>query len=106
MPLLDSGWVSLSPACIVGPRKGLPIPPGPSGHWLFGIPLSLGKYVPSYMHSTSTQTPGPVISLSQGQRPSVIIGRYQAAMGVMEKQGASFADKPSLIAAGRPSPEI
>ena len=64
MPLLDSGWVSLSLACnaaillggwmraqrIVGPRKGLPIPPGPSGHWLFGTPFpSLGEYVPLYM---------------------------------------------------------
>ena len=53
MPLFHSDWVFLSLACIVaslfscwayvqcivGPRNGLPIPPGPSGHWLFGTPF-------------------------------------------------------------------
>ena len=29
----------------------------------------------------------------------MVIGRYQAAMEIMEKEGASLADRPRLIAA-------
>lgn len=30
----------------------------------------------------------------------MIIGRHQAAMEIMEKEGASLADRPPMIAAG------
>lgn len=47
-----------------------------------------------------TEQYGPVFSLRQGTRVFVIIGRYRAAMDIMEKQGASVADRPRSIAAG------
>lgn len=47
-----------------------------------------------------TKEYGPVFSLRQGTRVFIIIGRYQAAMDIMEKQGASLADRPRSIAVG------
>lgn len=46
-----------------------------------------------------TKEYGPVFSLRHGPRYFVVIGRYQAAMDIMEKEGASIADRPRLIAA-------
>jgi hypothetical protein len=46
-----------------------------------------------------TKEYGPVFSIRQGPRLFVVIGRYQAAMEIMEKEGASLADRPRLIAA-------
>lgn len=47
-----------------------------------------------------TEEYGPVFSLRQGTRIFIIIGRHRAAMEIMEKQGASLADRPRSIAAG------
>ncbi|KAG1895682.1 cytochrome P450 [Suillus fuscotomentosus] len=46
-----------------------------------------------------TEQYGPVFSLKQGHRISVIIGRHQAAVDIMEKEGANLADCPRSIAA-------
>ncbi|KAH0838698.1 cytochrome P450 [Lanmaoa asiatica] len=111
MPLLDSGWVLLSLACvatillsgwvyvqrIIRPRNGLPIPPGPSGHWLLGTPFPKSRA--PFELAELTKEYGPVFSFRQGPRLFVVIGRYQAAMEIMEKEGASIADRPTLIAA-------
>ncbi|KAG1849239.1 cytochrome P450 [Suillus subluteus] len=45
-----------------------------------------------------TEQYGPVFSLKQGHKIFVIIGRHQAAVDIMEKQGASVADRPRSIA--------
>ncbi|KAJ8593053.1 hypothetical protein M405DRAFT_700529, partial [Rhizopogon salebrosus TDB-379] len=47
-----------------------------------------------------TEEYGPVFSLRQGPRVFIIIGRHQAAVDIMEKEGASLIDRPSSIAAG------
>ncbi|KAG1801962.1 cytochrome P450, partial [Suillus variegatus] len=46
-----------------------------------------------------TEQYGPVFSLKQGHRISVITGRHQAAVDIMEKEGANLADRPRSIAA-------
>lgn len=46
-----------------------------------------------------TEEYGPIFSLRQGTQIFIIIGRYRAAMELMEKQGASLADRPRSIAA-------
>jgi len=46
-----------------------------------------------------TEEYGPVFTLRQGTRIFIIIGRHRAAMELMEKQGASLADRPRSIAA-------
>ncbi|KAG1908889.1 cytochrome P450 [Suillus fuscotomentosus] len=46
-----------------------------------------------------TEQYGPVFSLKQGHMIFVIIGRHQAAVDIMEKEGANVADRPRSIAA-------
>ncbi|OJA15984.1 hypothetical protein AZE42_10719 [Rhizopogon vesiculosus] len=41
---------------------------------------------------------GPVISLNKGKDVLVIVERYQEAIDIMEKQGASLADRPRSVA--------
>jgi cytochrome P450 len=41
---------------------------------------------------------GPVVTIRSGLQTIVIIGRHQAAVDIMEKQGRSLADRPYLTA--------
>ena len=47
-----------------------------------------------------TKQYGPVFTLRQGFQTIVVIGRMQAAMDIMEKEGAALADRPRNISAG------
>ncbi|KAJ7151109.1 cytochrome P450 [Mycena filopes] len=76
----------------------LPLPPGPPGHWLFGT--AIPKAHPHRKFEEWTKEYGPVISFRRGRELIVVIGRYDAAVEIMEKEGASVADRPSSIAAG------
>ncbi|KAF8446404.1 cytochrome P450 [Boletus edulis BED1] len=111
MPPLDSHRVTLSLVCIavvllghwvyvqcVAARKGLPIPPGPSGRWFLGTPFPKSRA--AFKFAELTKKYGPVFSLRHGPTLFVIIGGHQAAMEIMEKEGASLADRPRSIAAG------
>ncbi|KAG2131611.1 cytochrome P450 [Suillus bovinus] len=76
--------------------RQLPLPPGPPRRWLLGntmpksyAPLQFARWTEQY---------GPVFSLKQGHRIFVIIGRHQAAVDLMEKEGAHIADRPHSIA--------
>ncbi|PPQ96503.1 hypothetical protein CVT26_010438 [Gymnopilus dilepis] len=76
----------------------LPLPPGPPGNLIFGnsIPNAF-----AYRHFEKwTQEYGPVFSLRQGLTITVIIGRVQAAIDILEKEGAATADRPRVISAG------
>ncbi len=42
---------------------------------------------------------GPVFTLRSGSKVAVIIGRRQAAVDIMEKEGAALVDRPSWTAA-------
>ncbi|KAG1724531.1 cytochrome P450 [Suillus lakei] len=75
----------------------LPLPPGPPGRWLLGNTMPK-SYVP-FQFARWTEQYGPVFSLKQGPQIFVIIGRHQAAVDIMEKEGASLADRPRSIAA-------
>ncbi|KAG1895267.1 cytochrome P450 [Suillus fuscotomentosus] len=75
--------------------RRLPLSPGPPGRWLLGnampksyVPFQFVKWIEQY---------GPVFSLKQGHRIFVVIGRHQAAVDIMEKQGANVADHPHSI---------
>ncbi|KAF7350486.1 Cytochrome P450 [Mycena venus] len=90
------------------------LPPGPPGHWIVGTVIP--KQHPHREFEKWVQLYGPVISFRQGRELIVIIGRYdvrhpalhqihtiifpEAAVEIMEKEGASVADRPSSIAAG------
>ncbi|KAG1879600.1 cytochrome P450 [Suillus tomentosus] len=78
--------------------NGLHLPPSPStwrlrGHFLPHRKsfLTIAGWVDEH---------GPLITLRSGLRKFVVIGRYKAAMDIMENQGAALADRPRMIAAG------
>ncbi|KAG1894747.1 cytochrome P450 [Suillus fuscotomentosus] len=75
--------------------RRLPLPPGPPGRWLLGNTMPK-SYVP-FQFARWTEQYGPVFSLKQGRRIFVIIGRHQAAVDIMEKEGANLADRPRSI---------
>ncbi|KAJ7627632.1 cytochrome P450 [Mycena polygramma] len=74
------------------------LPPGPPGRWFLGTTVpkehahrKFEEWIKEY---------GPVISFRRGRELIVVIGRYDAAVEIMEKEGASVADRPPSIAAG------
>ncbi|KAG1792202.1 cytochrome P450 [Suillus plorans] len=76
----------------------LPLPPSPPtwrlrGHFLPPREpfLAVAQWIDEY---------GPLITIRSGMQNMVIIGRYKAAMDIMEKQGRTLADRPRLVAAG------
>ncbi|KAL4071072.1 cytochrome P450 [Scleroderma yunnanense] len=79
-------------------RGTLPLPPGPRGNGVFMSPNS--KIRPTFRFAKLTEIYGPVFSLRQGSRLLVVIGRYNAAMEIMEKEGASLADRLRSVAGG------
>ncbi|KAG1794705.1 cytochrome P450 [Suillus variegatus] len=76
--------------------RRLPLPPGPPGRWLLGNTMPK-SYAP-FQFARWTEQYGPVFSLKQGHRIFVVIGRHQAAVDIMEKEGANVADRPRSIA--------
>ncbi|KAG1807981.1 cytochrome P450 [Suillus subaureus] len=76
--------------------RRLSLPPGPPGRWLLGNTMPK-SYAP-FQFARWTEQYGPVFSLKQGHRIFVIIGRHQAAVDIMEKEGANLADRPRSIA--------
>ncbi|KAG1899818.1 cytochrome P450 [Suillus fuscotomentosus] len=76
----------------------LPLPPSPptwrlQGHFLPPREpfLAVARWIDEY---------GPLITIRSGMQNVVIIGRYKAAVDIMEKQGRTLADRPRLVAAG------
>ncbi|KAG1807412.1 cytochrome P450 [Suillus variegatus] len=76
--------------------RQLPLPPGPPGRWLLGN--AMPKSSVPFQFARWTEQYGPVFSLKQGHRIFVVIGRHQAAVDIMEKEGANLADRPRSIA--------
>ncbi|KAG1728988.1 cytochrome P450 [Suillus paluster] len=79
-------------------KSRLPLPPSPPTWRLLGhvLPprnsfLTIAGWINEY---------GPLITVRSGFEKIVIIGRYKAAMDIMESQGGTLADRPRKIAAG------
>ncbi|KAG0695260.1 cytochrome P450 [Suillus ampliporus] len=79
-------------------ESGLPLPPSPPTWRLRGhlLPprnsfLTIGEWIDEY---------GPLITIRSGLENIVMIGRYKAAVDIMEGQGKSTADRPRMVAAG------
>ncbi|OAX32607.1 cytochrome P450 [Rhizopogon vinicolor AM-OR11-026] len=77
---------------------GFPLPPSPPTWRLRGhlLPprdsfLTIGGWIDEY---------GPLITIRSGTQKIVIIGRYKAAVDIMEKQSVTVADRPRMVAAG------
>ncbi|KAF7969821.1 hypothetical protein HWV62_25950 [Athelia sp. TMB] len=79
-------------------RESKYLPPGPPVHFLTGTP-NPGAYA-HLKWAEWTDTYGPVVSVRKGRQVTIIIGRLKEAVEIMEKEGASLADRPHNIAAG------
>ncbi|KAG2346919.1 cytochrome P450 [Suillus weaverae] len=82
------------------PKSGsaLPLPPSPPTWRLQGhvLPhrkpfLTIAGWIDEY---------GPLITIRSTFERTVIIGRYKAAVEIMENQGKLLADRPRMVAAG------
>ncbi|KAF5344799.1 hypothetical protein D9758_014422 [Tetrapyrgos nigripes] len=85
--------------CRLGRRIGYPLPPGPDNGRLFPR-KSINLFKSWQEFEELTDTYGPVCCLRTWSGTIVVIGRLQAAMEIMESQGASLVDRPKSIAAG------
>ncbi|KAG1875750.1 cytochrome P450 [Suillus subluteus] len=79
-------------------KSGLPLPPSPPTWRLRGnvLPphkpfLTIAGWIDEY---------GPLITIRLNFERIVIIGRYKAAMEIMENQGKFVADRPRMVAGG------
>ncbi|KAE9402946.1 cytochrome P450 [Gymnopus androsaceus JB14] len=80
-----------------------PLPPGPPADSIWGNSFEAAFCYRRF--EQWTQEYGPVFSLRQGipglgGNRTIIIGRHQAAVEIMEKHGADLSDRPTSIAAG------
>lgn len=99
----------------------LNLPPGPpKDSWIFGnaIPKALCvsfislysidhadaapcRHVSAYRKFEEwTQEYGPLFSLRQGPTTIIVVGRLQATIDIMEREGAALVDRPVSISAG------
>ncbi|KAF8549251.1 cytochrome P450 [Imleria badia] len=79
-------------------NNDIPLPPGPPARWFWKSALpsvntarTLADWVTKY---------GPVVTLRQGSHVIIVIGRVDAAIEIMEKEGSAFVDRPRSVAAG------
>lgn len=75
------------------------LPPGPPPEsWIFGNKIQSAFAYRKFEEWTKTY--GPIFYLRQGLTPIFVVGRYQAALDIMEREGTALADRPRSIAAG------
>ncbi|KAG1875680.1 cytochrome P450 [Suillus subluteus] len=79
-------------------KSGLPLPPSPPTWRLRGHVLPTRK--PFLTIAGWIDEYGPLITIRLKFERIVIIGRYKAAVEIMENQGKLLADRPPMIAAG------
>ncbi|KAG7442943.1 cytochrome P450 [Guyanagaster necrorhizus] len=94
--LLVTGFTLALAAWYSNRRSKLPLPPGPPRYWLFGTEIPTGS--PWLRYEEMTQKYGPVFSLRRGLTDIIIIGRYEPALEIMEKENAILQDRPRSIA--------
>ncbi|KAG1757058.1 cytochrome P450 [Suillus lakei] len=80
------------------PKQELPLPPSPPTWRLGGHFLPL--HHPSLTIAGWIDKYGPLITIRSRTERIVIIGRYKAAVDIMENQGKLTADRPRRVAAG------
>ncbi|KAG6328286.1 hypothetical protein ID866_10803 [Astraeus odoratus] len=78
-------------------KSSAPLPPGPPARWFWQNPFPTTDIARTLTDLVAEY--GPVISLRQGSRTTIIVGRVDAASEILEKEGGSTADRPYSIAA-------
>ncbi|KAG1856694.1 cytochrome P450 [Suillus subalutaceus] len=104
MQLLLSATTCLAVLVVIFPtyrpksKSGLPLPPSPPTWRLRGHVLP--PYKPFLTVAGWIDEYGPLITIRSNFERIVIIGRYKAAVEIMENQGKFVADRPRMVAAG------
>ncbi|KAG1730697.1 cytochrome P450 [Suillus paluster] len=88
----------ISKAYLSKSQSGLPLPPTPPTWRLRGHFVPLNN--PFLTVAAWIDQHGPLITIRSGFSKTVIVGRHNAAVEIMEKQGAFTADRPRFVAAG------
>ncbi|XP_006456356.1 hypothetical protein AGABI2DRAFT_211275 [Agaricus bisporus var. bisporus H97] len=79
--------------------NNLPLPPGPPAEsWILGN--TIPKVYSYRKFEEWTKEYGPVFKLRQGFNTIFVVGRIEAAVDIMEKEGANTIDRPRSIAIG------
>ncbi|KAF9230712.1 cytochrome P450 [Melanogaster broomeanus] len=79
-------------------KNGIPLPPGPPARWFWQSAFPRSKMVHTLADWVARY--GPVISLREGSRVIIVIGRLDAATEIMEKGGGALVDRPRSVASG------
>ncbi|KAJ7159023.1 cytochrome P450 [Mycena crocata] len=74
------------------------LPPGPKGHWLLGT--TVPKENAHEKYEEWIQEFGPVFTLRQGTKITIVVGRLDAAIDILDKQSSTLNDRPVSIAMG------
>lgn len=104
LDFLSKNAVLLVLGCVAGYvivflRRTKPhLPPGPPPNSILGNTWPT-DYAYRFFEQW-TQEYGPVFSLRQGLETITVVGRYDAAVELMEREGAALADRPRSIGAG------
>ncbi|KAI1385914.1 putative cytochrome P450 [Hypoxylon trugodes] len=81
-------------------RPSLPLPPGPKPAPLIGnlhqLPKSL-QWLHLYHWSKKY---GPLMHLSMGGQPMIVLSTHQAAHDLLSKRSARYSDRPRMVMAG------
>ncbi|KAJ7149510.1 cytochrome P450 [Mycena crocata] len=86
-------------------RRDTALPPGPKGHWLLEAPIpTFQRLIAHSLHGKYEewiQEFGPVFTLRHGTKISIIVGRVDAALEILDKQSSALNDRPVSIAIGQ-----
>ncbi|ETS87853.1 hypothetical protein PFICI_01681 [Pestalotiopsis fici W106-1] len=79
-------------------RRGLPLPPGPPAHALFGHLRVVPTLNPEWKFAEwSKKYQSDVLYFDMLVQKMVILNSAQAAMDLLDKRGANFSDRPRFV---------
>ncbi|EIW86087.1 cytochrome P450 [Coniophora puteana RWD-64-598 SS2] len=74
------------------------LPPGPPATWPWASPIP-HEFAHQALAEWTTQY-GPVFSIQQGRNVTIVVGRIQAAIDILEKHGGITLSRPDNVPAG------
>lgn len=78
----------------------LPLPPGPKKLPIIGNVHQVQKKKQFLQFYEWSKRHGPIMSLSMGGQPLIILSTTQAAQDLLAKRSAKYSDRPKMVMAG------
>ncbi|KAF4344078.1 cytochrome P450 monooxygenase [Fusarium beomiforme] len=107
MPSITSILATLSGAvifwalfCLVSHRSKLPLPPGPKPAPLIGNIHQLPKSLQWFQLYHWSKHYGPIMHLSMGGQPLIILSTHQAAHDLLNRRSAQYSHRPRFVMCG------